>query len=41
MKKMKETTASINKAKKLTFEKIIKIDKPLAKFIKKKGRNIK
>ena len=33
---MKETTAKINKTKSLFFEKINKIDKPLARLIKKK-----
>ena len=33
---MKETTVKINKTKSLLFEKINKIDKPLARFIKKK-----
>ena len=32
----KETIAKINKAKRWSFEKINKIDKPLARFIKKK-----
>ena len=35
-KETKETIAKINKAKSLFFEKINKIDKPLAKLIKKK-----
>ena len=35
-KEMKETTAKINKTKSLFFEKINKIDKPLARLIKKK-----
>ena len=35
-KEMKETTAKINKTKSLFFEKINKIDKPLATLIKKK-----
>ena len=34
-KETKETIAKINKAKSLFFEKINKIDKPLARFIKK------
>ena len=34
-KETKETTAKINKAKSWFFEKISKIDKPLARFIKK------
>ena len=33
---MKETTVKINKTKSWFFEKINKIDKPLARFIKKK-----
>ena len=33
---MKETTAKINKTKNRFFEKINKIDKPLARLIKKK-----
>ena len=33
---MKETIAKLNKIKSLFFEKINKIDKPLAKLIKKK-----
>ena len=37
----KETIAKINKAKRWFFEKINKIDKPLAKLINKKGRRIK
>ena len=35
-KETKATTAKINKAKSWFFEKINKIDKPLARFIKKK-----
>ena len=35
-KKLKETIARINKAKSCFFEKINKIDKPLARLIKKK-----
>ena len=35
-KEMKETVAKINKTKSLFFEKINKIDKPLARLIKKK-----
>ena len=35
MKKKQETIAKINKAKSWFFEKINKIDKPLARFIKK------
>ena len=33
---MKETTAKINKTKSWFFEKINKVDKPLARLIKKK-----
>ena len=41
-KEMKETTAKINKNKSWFFEKINKIDKPLARIIKKKkGRRLK
>ena len=40
-KETKETIAKINKTKSWFFEKINKIDKPLARFIKKKGRRIK
>ena len=40
-KETKETIAKINKTKSRFFEKINKIDKPLARFIKKKGRRIK
>ena len=36
---MKEMIAKINKTK--SFEKINKIDKPLARLIKKKGRRLK
>ena len=35
-KEMKETVAKINKTKSWFFEKITKIDKPLARLIKKK-----
>ena len=39
---MRETTAKINKIKSWFFEKINKIDKPLARLIKKKkGRRLK
>ena len=39
---MKETIAKINKTKSWFFEKINKIDKPLARLIKKKqGRRLK
>ena len=37
-KETKETIAKINKAKSWLFEKINKIDKPLARLIKKKKR---
>ena len=40
-KETKETIAKINKAKRWFFEKINKIDKPLARLIKNKGRRIK
>ena len=36
MKKKQETLAKINKAKSWFFEKINKIDKPLARLIKRK-----
>ena len=36
---MKETIVKINKTKSWFFEKINKIDKPLARFIKKKRKN--
>ena len=36
-KEMKETNIKINKTKRWFFEKINKIDKPLARLIKKKG----
>ena len=38
---MKETIIKINKTKIWFFEKINKIDKPLARLIKKKGDKIK
>ena len=38
---MKETIAKINKTKSWFFEKVNKIDKPLARVIKKKGRRLK
>ena len=38
---MKETIAKINKIKSWFFEKINKIDKPLARLIKKKREKIK
>ena len=37
---MKETVVKINKTKSWFFEKINKIDKPLARFIKKKRERI-
>ena len=40
-KETKETIAKINKTKSWFFERINKIDKPLARLIKKKGRRIK
>ena len=40
-KEMKETIAKINKTKSWFFEKINKIDKPLARLIKEEGRKIK
>ena len=40
-KETKETIAKINKAKSWFFEKINKIDKPLARLTNKKGRRIK
>jgi len=38
---MKETIVKINKTKSLFFQKIKKIDKPLARLINKKERRIK
>ena len=38
---MKETIAKINETKSWFFENINKIDKPLARLIKKKGRRLK
>ena len=38
-KEMKETIAKINKTKSQLFEKINKIDKPLARLIKKEESN--
>ena len=38
---MKETIPKINKTKSCFFEKINKIDKPLARLIKKKMRRLK
>ena len=40
-KKMKETTANINKTKSWFFEMINKIGKSLARLIKEKGEKIK
>ena len=40
-KQTKETIAKINNTKSWFFEKINKIDKPLARLIKKKRRRIK
>ena len=40
-KETKKTIAKINKTKTWFFERINKIDKPLARFIKNKGRKIK
>ena len=40
-KEMKETITKINKTKRWFFEKINKIDKPLARLIRNKGRKIK
>ena len=40
-KEMKETVVKINKAKSWFFEKINKIDKPLASLIKQKEKRIK
>ena len=40
-KEMQDTIAMINKIKSWFFEKINKIDKPLARLIKKKGRRLK
>ena len=39
--KIKETRVKINKIKSWFFEKINKIDKPVARLIKKKERRIK
>ena len=39
-KEMKGTIAKINKTKSWFFEKINKLDKPLARLIKKKGTNL-
>ena len=38
---MKETIIKINKTKSWLFEKVNKIDKPLARLIKKKRRKVK
>ena len=40
-KETKETIAKIDKTKSWFFEKINKMDRPLARLIKKKGRRIK
>ena len=40
-KEMKKTIAKITKTQSLLFEKINKIDKPLARLIKKKVRRLK
>ena len=40
-KETRENIAKISKAKSWIFEKINKIDKPLARLIKKRGRRIK
>ena len=40
-KETRKTIAKINKTKSWFFEKINKIDKPLARLIKKNGREIK
>ena len=40
-KEMKETIAKINKTKSQFFEKINKIDKPLARLTRKKGGKLK
>ena len=40
-KETRETIAKINKAKNWFFERINKIDKPLARLIRNKGRKIK
>ena len=40
-KEMKEMITKINKTKSWFFEKINKIDKPLARLIKKKGRRLR
>ena len=40
-KEMKETIAKIDKTKSWFFEKINKIDKPLARLIREKGRKVK
>ena len=39
--KQKKTIAKIKKTKSWFFEKINKIDKPLARLIKKRGRGLK
>ena len=40
-KEMKETIAKVNKHKSWFFEKTNKIDKPLARLIREKGRKVK
>ena len=40
-KEMKETIAKTNKTKSWFFEKINKIDKPLARLMKKKGKRLR
>ena len=40
-KETKETIAKINRTKSWIFEKVNKIDKPLARLIRNKGRKIK
>ena len=40
-KETKETVAKINRTKSWIFEKVNKIDKPLARLIRNKGRKIK
>ena len=41
MQQTKKTIAKFNERKRLFFEKINKMDKPLAKLIQKKGRGLK
>ena len=40
-KEVNDTVAKVNKTKRWFFKKINKIDKPLARLIKKKGRRLK